>query len=154
MVRRGTSAVNWDMGRRLLMVWRQGTGRWGRIRGSKVVSRWSVPAVTSFATTPASARPSNRFTADGHGDRVRARGWSPDGRRVLAETKDEQQVYRKPDDPHKLRNVPGLSATHRYENREMERETRFELATSCLEGKRSTTELLPPAGAVAAPRRL
>lgn len=25
----------------------------------------------------------------------------------------------------------------------MERETRFELATSCLEGRRSTTELLP-----------
>ena len=29
---------------------------------------------------------------------------------------------------------------------ELERETRFELATSCLEGRRSTTELLPLAG--------
>src|SRR5690606_28427249 len=33
--------------------------------------------------------------------------------------------------------------------RELERETRFELATSCLEGRRSATELLPRGGCLA-----
>ena len=52
---------------------------------------------------------------------------------------------------HLLRQVPGLldgrllqlCAGRRFGDREMERETRFELATSCLEGRRSTAELLP-----------